>query len=175
MESNQVMYVKDMESPMGKLSLAACEEGLCGLTFGSVQEEWPNFKVWMKKNQLSYELKQDANDWILESIAQLQGYFNGARHTFDVPVALKGTPFQIKVWQALQTIPFGETKSYKEIAEIIGSPKAVRAVGGANNKNPISIIVPCHRVIGTSGALVGYGGGLDKKEQLLNHEKQYKA
>ena len=95
----------------------------------------------------------------------------GKRKEFDLPLLLKGTPFQKQVWEALLNIPFGETRSYKQIAEAIGNPKAVRAVGMANNKNPLLIVVPCHRVIGANGKLVGYAVGLDKKEFLLKLEK----
>lgn len=105
---------------------------------------------------------------------QLTEYFAGQRTVFDLPIKTAGTAFQQQVWQALKAIPYGETRSYKEIAAAIDNPKAVRAVGGANNKNPISIVIPCHRVIGSSGQLVGYGGGLDAKVFLLALESQNK-
>lgn len=98
---------------------------------------------------------------------QLEEYFEGRRKTFDLPLAPKGTAFQQKVWQALQKISYGETKSYKDIAQMIDNPKACRAVGGANHRNPIMIVIPCHRVIGQNGALVGYAGGVDIKRKLL--------
>ncbi len=101
---------------------------------------------------------------------QLQEYFAGKRKVFDLPLAPKGTEFQQKVWRALKEIPFGETRSYGEIAKRIGQPKASRAVGGANNKNPLPIFIPCHRVIGANGKLVGYAGGLEVKKTLLNVE-----
>jgi O-6-methylguanine DNA methyltransferase len=101
---------------------------------------------------------------------QLDQYFAGARRRFDLPLDLPGTPFQQRVWQALSEIPFGETLSYGQLAARIGKPGAARAVGLANNRNPISIIVPCHRVIGADGSLTGYGGGLDRKRWLLAHE-----
>ena len=107
---------------------------------------------------------------IKEAFGQLSEYFSGNRKTFNLPLLLKGTDFQKQVWQALLKIPFGETRSYKQIAEAIGNPKAVRAVGMANNKNPLLIVVPCHRVIGGNGKLVGYAVGLDKKEYLLRLE-----
>lgn len=107
-----------------------------------------------------------------EAIRQMDAYFRHALIEFDLPVRTVGTEFQMKVWQALQTIPYGETCSYRDIARIIGNIKAVRAVGGANNKNPVAIIIPCHRVIGKNGKLVGYGGGLDKKAWLLAFEKR---
>ena len=103
---------------------------------------------------------------------QLMEYFSGQRKTFNLPLAPKGSPFQLKVWKALLDIPYGETRSYKDIAIAAGNPKASRAVGMANNRNPISIIIPCHRVIGLDGKLVGYGGGLPVKEYLLALEKR---
>lgn len=107
-----------------------------------------------------------------EAATQINQYLAGLRTTFDLPLSLRGTEFQKKVWRALQDIPYGETRSYKEIAEAVGNPKASRAVGMANNKNPLSILIPCHRVIGANGKLVGYGGGLDKKEYLLGMERK---
>jgi len=106
-----------------------------------------------------------------EAIKQLNEYFEGKRNLFDLPLAPEGTEFQKKVWSALKEIPFGETKSYGEIAKVIGNEKASRAVGMANNKNPIMIVIPCHRVIGANGKLVGYAGGIEIKEILLNLEK----
>lgn len=107
---------------------------------------------------------------LLETRRQLTAYFAGKRKTFDLPLSPKGTLFQQKVWAALQTIPYGETRSYKQVAELIGNPKACRAVGLANNKNPIILVIPCHRVIGANGKLVGYACGLDVKEKLLTLE-----
>jgi methylated-DNA-[protein]-cysteine S-methyltransferase len=102
---------------------------------------------------------------------QLSEYFARSRRTFTIPIALAGTPFQKRVWSELMTIPYGETRSYRQLAEAIGNPSSMRAVGAANGQNPISIIVPCHRVIGSDGALVGYGGGLERKRFLLDLER----
>jgi methylated-DNA-[protein]-cysteine S-methyltransferase len=110
---------------------------------------------------------------IKKAAVQLREYFDGKRRAFDLPLAPHGTDFQRAVWKALQTIPAGETRSYKDIAALIGNPKASRAVGMANNRNPIVIIVPCHRVIGRDGSLTGYGGGLPVKQYLLELEKRY--
>jgi len=107
-----------------------------------------------------------------EAAKQLTEYFEGRRKSFDLPLAPTGTEFQMKCWKALQEIPYGETRTYGEIAEKIGNPKACRAVGLSNNRNPISIVIPCHRVIGANGKLVGYAGGLNVKEYLLNLEKE---
>ena len=109
---------------------------------------------------------------LMAAARQLTAYFAGELRVFDLPLRLEGTAFQLQCWQALQTIPYGETISYGDQARRIGRPKAVRAVGGANHHNPISIVVPCHRVIGTDGSLTGYGGGLDKKAWLLHHERR---
>lgn len=106
-----------------------------------------------------------------EAAKQLEEYFRGQRQKFDLPLNPQGTTFQKKVWEALCQIPYGETRSYKDVANMIGNPKACRAVGGANNKNPIMIVVPCHRVIGANGKLIGYDGGLELKKYLLNLEK----
>ena len=108
---------------------------------------------------------------IREAAKQLTEYLDGKRRRFDIPMAFEGTPFQRKVWEALTRIPYGETRSYAEIAGSIGQPKACRAVGMANNRNPIAVMVPCHRVIGANGKLVGYAGGLDVKQKLLELEK----
>ncbi len=107
-----------------------------------------------------------------KAAAQLQEYFNGKRTHFDLPLSLAGTPFQRSVWSALQDIPWGETRSYKDIAVKIGNPKATRAVGGANHRNPIPIVIPCHRVVGSDGSLTGFGGGLPMKRHLLEIEKR---
>lgn len=104
---------------------------------------------------------------------ELREYLAGVRRSFDLPLAPEGTEFQQAVWKVLQNIPYGQTWSYKQVAEAVGRPRASRAVGGACNKNPLSILIPCHRVIGANGRMVGYGGGLDKKEYLLQMEKAY--
>jgi methylated-DNA-[protein]-cysteine S-methyltransferase len=110
-------------------------------------------------------------DWPYDAITdQLDAYFAGERETFDLAFAPHGTPFQLRVWAELEKIPFGETISYSELARRLGDPKLVRAVGLANGRNPISIVIPCHRVIGADGSLVGYGGGLERKQWLLEHE-----
>lgn len=122
--------------------------------------------------QLPLGAEQEETSLIKQCFQQLHEYFAGERTVFDLPLAPKGTAFQQSVWQALTTIPYGEVCSYGDIARQIGNPKACRAIGGANNRNPIAIIIPCHRVIGANGRLVGYGGGLDKKERLLALEQR---
>ncbi|WP_027702733.1 methylated-DNA--[protein]-cysteine S-methyltransferase [Metaclostridioides mangenotii] len=126
------------------------------------------------KNKIDVEGKNiEETELIKKAFNEFKEYLSGARKNFDIPLEPEGTVFQLKVWEALKSIPYGETCSYKDIAEKVGSPKAYRAVGLANNKNPISIFIPCHRVIGSNGKLVGYGGGLDVKEFLLKLEKEY--
>ena len=123
---------------------------------------------------VAFEEKEEDSEPQLEvlrrTIAELEKYFQGERREFSAELAPAGTPFQLRVWRELSNIPYGETRSYREIAEKIGSPKAVRAVGAANGANPIGIIIPCHRVIGNDGSLTGYGGGLDLKRRLLELE-----
>ncbi len=115
-------------------------------------------------------ITKSENQLLQKAIEQLQEYFAGTRQVFNLPLATKGTDFQLKVWRALRAIPYGQVRTYKEIAEAIGQPKACRAVGGANNKNPLMIVTPCHRVIGANNSLVGFADGLDVKAQLLTLE-----
>ena len=119
-------------------------------------------------------IENKENKIIRQTIKQLDEYFNGRRKKFELPLNPKGTEFQKKVWLQLMNIPYGKTATYKDIATLIGNTNASRAVGNANNKNPIAIIIPCHRVIGSNNKLTGYAGGLDKKEKLLNLEKNNK-
>lgn len=122
----------------------------------------------VKLELLDHKENHNQDSFLLEETEkQLESYFKGELQKFDLPVKLSGTDFQERVWKALQNIPYGQTRSYKQLAEAIDNKKASRAVGGANNKNPLPIIVPCHRVVGSSGDLVGYGLGLDIKKQLL--------
>lgn len=128
--------------------------------------------LYFNEYPLLDNFKKNETELIKKAYNQLKEYFLGKRKEFDLPLLPEGTDFQQRVWKALREIPFGETKSYGEIAKNIGNPKAARAVGMANNKNPISIFIPCHRVIGSNGKLVGYGGGLKIKEYLLKIEKK---
>ena len=148
-------------SPVGQLMLAGDFQRLTCLFFQDGPHTQPPPPHWT----------YDRNPFT-KVIDQLEEYFAGTRTQFTVPLEQKGTPFQQRVWRTLLNIPYGQTVSYGEIARSIGLPQASRAVGAANGKNPISILVPCHRVIGHSGKLVGYGGGLPIKEKLLAHERQ---
>jgi AraC family transcriptional regulator of adaptative response / DNA-3-methyladenine glycosylase II len=157
--SKESQYVyKDIASPVGRLRLVASDDGLAAIL-------WENDPP--RRVPLTMTAAKGTPPVLAEAERQLAEYFAGERTTFDLPLAPAGTPFQRKVWGALLTIPFGETRSYGEIAAQIGSPSAVRAVGAANGKNPISIVAPCHRVIGASGKLTGFAGGLETKAFLL--------
>ncbi|UZE15220.1 methylated-DNA--[protein]-cysteine S-methyltransferase [Pseudomonas sp. B21-053] len=150
-----------MTSPVGELKLVANGSRLAAIL-------WENDKP--NRVRLGPMDEAPDNPILLRTVQQLQEYFAGTRNRFDLELDFAGTDFQKKVWQALLTIPFGETRSYSQIAEQIGNPSAVRAVGAANGKNPISIVAPCHRVIGASGKLTGFAGGLEAKERLLTLE-----
>jgi len=144
------------DSPLGRLTLCASDDGLTGIDFS--------------RGLLGTRCEHSLLD---RCKAQLAEYFAGTRTTFDLPLASAGTPFQQSVWDALGDIPYGETRSYGDIAGALGKPTASRAVGMANGKNPLAIIVPCHRVVGANGRLTGYSGGLARKEWLLAHEARY--
>lgn len=169
MTAQSYLYYDELDSPIGKLTVVATEKGVCNIHFGPFEPSKATLNVWLKKRQIKGTLTHSA-ERLTPVLTQLDEYFHGKRVIFDLPLDLYGTPFQKKVWESLQRIGFGETRSYKEVAQDIGVPKAVRAIGGANNQNPVPIIIPCHRVIGSNGAMVGYGGGLDKKEILLRLE-----
>lgn len=170
-----ILYYTEVTSPIGPLTLFSSRKGLMSIKFAGTAESVPSFKVWaVRYKGAGIELEENASVF-KEEIQQLREYFEGTRTDFDVAYDLEGTPFQKAVWKALIEVPYGKTASYKEIAAAAGSEKAVRAVGNANNKNPIPIMIPCHRIIGSNGALVGYGGGLDKKTYLLEIEKEQTA
>ncbi|UDF03196.1 methylated-DNA--[protein]-cysteine S-methyltransferase [Asticcacaulis sp. AND118] len=150
-----------LPSPVGRLTIVAGDTGLRAV-------------LWVNDNPRRVvlgEMREDpANRFLDQAEAELRDYFAGRRTTFDVPLDFRGTPFQVAVWRALTQIPFGETRSYGDIARQLGNAAAVRAVGAANGRNPVSIIAPCHRVIGASGKLTGFAGGLEAKAWLLHHE-----
>lgn len=146
------------QTKIGKIGIAENGSAITDLFFGD-EVTFTDYRI-------------EETPLLQQAAEQLREYLEGNRRVFDLPLAPRGTEFQEKVWAALQTISYGEACSYKRVAEIIGQPNACRAVGMANNRNPIAIIIPCHRVIGANGNLVGYGGGLGLKEQLLNLEKE---
>jgi O-6-methylguanine DNA methyltransferase len=173
MTAKEELLVSVADSPVGPLTLAFYRHRLCHVDFGTAEETMAALIGWAERVGLPASVREDPRVGLFAA-EQMHEYFAGARKTFDLDLLLKGTAFQKIVWNALIAIPYGETRTYKEVAESVGRPKAVRAVGGANNRNPIPIIIPCHRVIGTDGSLVGYGGGLDRKKQLLRLERQGK-
>ncbi|MGB9928723.1 MAG: methylated-DNA--[protein]-cysteine S-methyltransferase [Methanosarcina sp.] len=154
------MYYYIIESPIYPLLLAGDEEGLKHLIFLKEEKDFNIPEEWIKNEE-----------FFKETARQLKAYFSGELKSFNLKLAPQGTEFQRSVWNALCEIPFGDTRSYKNIAIAIENPKACRAVGLANNRNPIAIIIPCHRVIGSNGKLTGYASGLDVKEFLLKHEE----
>ncbi len=148
------------DTPIGKIRLRSSEEGLCALDHVNQQDSLA----------AGYVLNPEC-PFLRQAQVELDEYFVGERESFETRLSPIGTSFQRQVWEALTGIPFGQTASYSEIAEMIGNPKSVRAVGAANGKNPLSIFIPCHRVIGKSGKLVGYAGGLAVKQTLLRVER----
>lgn len=154
---------KFMDSPVGRLKLVASDHGLVAIVW---EMDRP------RRVRLDDLVENAQHPILVQTEAQLQEYFDGRRREFTVPLDMRGTPFQKSVWMALLGIPFGETRTYGQLAVQLGNPKATRAVGAANGRNPIAIIAPCHRVIGFSGKLTGFAGGLDAKAHLLNLESR---
>jgi methylated-DNA-[protein]-cysteine S-methyltransferase len=157
---NRVRYTQ-IESPLGQLLLAADDAGLRYIRFGREKPALRPDPAWHEERGL-----------LQETVRQLTAYFAGQRESFDLPLAPQGTPFQLAVWKRLCDIPYGQTISYGELARRMGNPNASRAVGLANGANPIPIVIPCHRVIGSNGKLTGYGGGLPIKQKLLALERR---
>ncbi|MGV9992422.1 methylated-DNA--[protein]-cysteine S-methyltransferase [Streptomyces sp. NPDC003374] len=148
------------DSPYGPLTLVAEDGVLCGLYMAG-QRHRPPEESFGDRDDTPFAAAKE----------QLSAYFAGELRTFTIPLRLRGTPFQLKVWEQLRAIPYGETRSYGQLAHALGNPGASRAVGLANGRNPIGIIVPCHRVVGATGSLTGYGGGLPRKRRLLDFER----
>ena len=157
------IFTSTVESPVGDLRLTATDGRLSGVAMRDQRHAPTTSKEWVRDD-----------GWFRDVAAQLAAYFAGEVQTFDVPLGLVGTDFQRRVWSGLLEIPYGTTISYGELARRVGNPKASRAVGLANGRNPVTIIVPCHRVIGAHGDLTGYGGGLERKTWLLRHEAQHR-
>jgi methylated-DNA-[protein]-cysteine S-methyltransferase len=160
-DMNTTTLYSTIASPIGELTLTSDGKSVTGLYMQNQKHGARRIKEWKRDDAALNELR-----------AQLQAYFAGELREFELPLAAEGTPFQQRVWRALCDIPYGETISYGELARRIGQPRASRAVGLANGQNPISIVVPCHRVIGANGSLTGYGGGLERKRWLLAHESK---
>ncbi|MEM7203879.1 MAG: methylated-DNA--[protein]-cysteine S-methyltransferase [Planctomycetota bacterium] len=160
------LYAQIIDAPFGRFGVAVDVAGaLVRATFGRGRSDAAILGQLAAGGSLQLDAERTSTP-----VAQLREYFAGARHTFDLTLDLRGTPFRCSVWHALLEIPFGATQSYGALAAQIGRPQAARAVGQANHHNPIPIVVPCHRVLGASGALTGFGGGLDAKRWLLRHE-----
>jgi O-6-methylguanine DNA methyltransferase len=169
-----ILYRAPIDTPVGVMLALATDRALCALEFfsnGRMSRLDARLARWFPPHQMT-----DAENPVIEQVrGWLEEYFAGARHDARVlPLDMRGAPFERKVWEALLTIPAGETTSYGAIARQVGSPAASRAVGMANGANPVAIIVPCHRVIGANGTLTGYGGGLDRKTWLINHERRWR-
>lgn len=165
--SQDSVVLNTVQTPIGPFGAVFTPHGLACLSFPSASLE--GCEAWIRSRMQGAPIIRDYPALAALS-AQLTAYLEGSLRHFSVPLDLHGTPFQVQVWQALQQIPYGEVRSYREIAQAIGRPSAVRAVGMANHDNPVPIIVPCHRVIGSNRRLTGYGGGLDLKERLLRLE-----
>ena len=166
METVKISLQHVFADPIGVMTIVSNKEGICQIGFGA-------YEIYEDRESAreGLELEKISKIQNLEAVKQMEEYFQGKRKEFDLKLSMKGTEYQRRVWMALQDIPYGETRSYQEIAIRIESPRSCRAVGMANNKNPIAIVVPCHRVIGSNKKLVGYGGGLDKKQFLLELER----
>ncbi len=158
---DETIFVHRHQTPLGVYVLASSRTGLACVK--PEEQSFPDLDKWEREGA-RYE---EGGAYNAQAAAQLDAYFAGELTDFDVPLDMRGTPFQRRVWEELCNIPYGETWSYGQVAAAIGRPSASRAVGSANGSNPVSIIVPCHRVIGSSGKLVGYGGGLHRKDALL--------
>lgn len=168
------MIYRTLETPAGILQIGADEEGITSVYVCRTETPDDDGTLQAEGNS-GDDRKQEiteAEHYAMQAVRELTEYFAGTRTTFDVPLHEEGTPFQKRVWAALRAIPYGETRSYGQIAAQIGNPRGARAVGMANNRNPVMILTPCHRVIGADGSLVGFGGGLPMKKYLLELEKR---
>lgn len=168
MESKNLIHTQYHDTPCGEIILGSIQGKLCLCDWKNMEHRERNDK--RTKRFFKAEYIEDTSDIINETIRELNEYFAGERRNFNLPLLFAGTSFQQRVWNALLTIPYGETRSYKQIARIVGNEKGVRAVAQAIGANPMSIIVPCHRVIGSDKALTGFAGGLEAKRYLLNLE-----
>lgn len=167
-EEGQIVTINRIETPLGPMMVGVTDEGLCLLEF--TDRKMLETQLKTLKKRMNVALVSGQHPMIELVSSQLQAYFDGKRKVFDIPLIIPGTEFQQRVWEALQKIPYGVTRSYKQQADTVGDVKAVRAVARANGENRISIIIPCHRIIGSDGSIVGYGGGIHRKQWLLKHE-----
>jgi AraC family transcriptional regulator of adaptative response/methylated-DNA-[protein]-cysteine methyltransferase len=169
--SAKIFYADWISSPLGPLLAVADDNGITMLDFVD-KSGFDSAALRMRRKLGNCAIVAGEHRHLTTLKAELSEYFAGARHEFTVPLSPQGTDFEKRVWKYLCTIPFGETRTYGQQARAIGNPEASRAVGAANGRNDISILIPCHRVIGASGSLVGYGGGVERKKWLLNHERK---
>lgn len=165
----KIIHLKTVTTPLGDMFACAVDEGICLLEFTDRKNMEKQFKSLSKS--LNAEIAEKDHPHFTQLENELKEYFEEKRNTFEVPLFITGTEFQAKVWQLLREIPMGETRTYKQQSEFLGNPKAIRAVGTANGINKIAILIPCHRVIGSNGELVGYAGGIWRKQKLLELEK----
>ena len=151
------------KAPFGVLTVVGSDRGIRYVMFNNDAHPKPLERLHISDSEI--------HDSVNDAITQLDEYFNGSRRDFELPLDLQGTEFQVAAWNALADIPFGRTASYGQQAASIGRPKAVRAIGGANGRNPVAIVLPCHRIVGADGSLTGFGGGIEVKKWLLDHEQ----
>jgi O-6-methylguanine DNA methyltransferase len=159
-----------VKSRIGTIQVAATSRGVCKVALG--QETAADFFGWLERRIGQAPRRPERTGIVALALDQIAEYLNGTRRQFDLPLDLRGTEFQRRVWAAVAGIPYGQTRTYAQIAQAIGKPLAVRAVGAANGANPLPLVVPCHRVLGSDGSLTGYGGGLDVKRKLLEMESE---
>lgn len=162
------LYSRNIDTPIGRIAVAATPAGVCRVCFARERPE--NWYLWFDRYFSTLPLEQ-RHPVVDRAVSEIEEYFARHRRSFDVPLDLRGTEFQLRVWTELVNVPFGATTSYGELARRVGKPGGARAIGNALGRNPVPIIVPCHRVIGHDQALVGFGGGLSVKEQLLELEQ----
>lgn len=163
------VFLKKIDTPLGEMTACASDKGVCMLEFSDHKNLQKEIEEICKT--LQAEKVEEENKMLVDLENQLLSYFKGQLENFSVPIDMVGTDFQKEVWKTLKTIPYGKTVSYQQEAQLMKNPKAVRAVANANGQNKISIVIPCHRVIGSNGKLTGYGGGLWRKQKLLELEK----
>jgi O-6-methylguanine DNA methyltransferase len=170
MMTDEMIAWAAMKSRVGTIRVAATPHGVCKIALGKETAE--DFFGWLKRHIGQAPRKPERSGIVALALDQIAEYLDGQRRDFDLPLDLRGTVFQRRMWAAVAGIPYGETRTYAGTALAIGKPKAVRAVGAANGANPLPLVVPCHRVVGSDGSLTGYGGGLDVKRKLLEMESR---
>ena len=171
MKHKNVISVSTFKTPLGCMFACATKKGVSQLQFTNSKTPESMFKDLAKR--LDAVILSEKNPFLIQIEEEILEYFDGTRKDFSIPLDIPGTEFQKAVWEMLKGIPYGETRSYKQQAHLLGKPEAIRAVASANGMNKVAIVIPCHRVIGADGSLTGYAGGLAKKRWLLDHEKKH--